>query len=77
VTPLELEVLKVIRRQGRIGLYGLEDHCNLWRTPKQLRQTLGCLVVDGKARQVFQSDGVLLGYELTPLGINAADRTPT
>lgn len=65
MSPLEIEIVKVLRR-GPKSLLGLEDNTNLWRTPKQLRQELGALIVEGVVRQDFNVVGAF--YRLTDLG---------
>jgi hypothetical protein len=42
---LQDEILAVLNARGPMGYLGLEDRCNLWRTPTELRTALGELVV--------------------------------
>jgi hypothetical protein len=73
---LKDEILTVLRERGPMGYCGLEDRCNAWRTPTELRAALGELVVEQRviAAALPVSSGSYLVYGAA--GARAVPRGP-
>jgi hypothetical protein len=67
---LELEILHQLTRRGHVGVLGLEDHCDLWTTPRHLRESIGYLLVEGYIEFFPEREGVadFAGYAIMPRG---------
>lgn len=65
---LQQEVVGVIRSAGRpVGMCALEDKCNLWRSPDELRRAVAALIVAGTVRPILiplRPSGSMLVYGL-------------
>lgn len=73
MSPLQVEILKVMQRHAECGVNELEKSCQLHRSPKQMRQDLGELIVNGYVEQIHDPEqGFIRGYRLTQLGGKAA-----
>lgn len=72
LAPLQIQILKLLAREGRAGFLRMEDHLD-WKTPSQLRRLLGELIVLGLVEQAVHHDlGGMVTYNLMPRGAEEA-----